>query len=456
MGTIHPISPIKSFNVAELGKALLYFSKGTHIGKIVVNYDTEISFAPMLNAPPRAKFDGKATYVIVGGLGGLGRSIVEWMVDYGARNLAIFNRSGYSPKEASILIAELEKQRISVKIHKCDVANMSSVQRAFREVAIHGTIKGIMHAAVVLEDKLFTNLSYAEWMHGLYAKVQGSLNLHNVASDMNLCLDFFLMTSSFEAVMALPTQAAYCAANCFQDAFARYRRSLGLPGCAIAFGLITEIGEMGQREKTRQMIYRNGLYRTGEMGFLRMLESAFLHCPSPTSKNMHFDPMAEAQLTTCLEPGELAKMAGKHYDAATQQPRWHSDKKFSHIFQSMNDHISGRAEASAPSQGSLPAITTAMDAAIQAGLYDEAVQIVTTAIVERIAALLFRSQDGIDASRSVAHYGVDSLIAVELRNWFTVLFQDTVPLLMILDERISIMQLGETVVEKRGVYLHSV
>ncbi|PVH96864.1 hypothetical protein DM02DRAFT_102618 [Periconia macrospinosa] len=166
--------------------------------------------------------------------------------------------------------------------------------------------------------------------------------------------------------------------------------------------------------------------------------------------------MAEVQLTTCLEPGELAKMAGKHYDTATQQPRWHSDKKFSHLFQSMNDHISGRAEASAPSQASLPAITSAMDAAIQSGSHDKAVQMVTTAIAERTSTLLFRSQDGIDASRSVAHYGVDSLIAVELRNWFTVLFQATVPLLMILDERISIMQLGKTVVKKRGVYLKSV
>ncbi|PSN60890.1 hypothetical protein BS50DRAFT_639584 [Corynespora cassiicola Philippines] len=217
------------------------------------------------------------------------------------------------------------------------------------------------------------------------------------------------MTSSFEAVMALPTLAAYCTAKCFQDAFARYR-------------------EMGQRKKTRQMIYRNGLYRTGELGFLRLPESTFLKSSSPTSEFLRFDPLAEAQLTTCFEPGELTKMAGKHYDATTQLPRWHSDRKFSHLFQSMNDHISGKEKNLLPKSTNVPAITAAVDAAIRGGSSDDAVRFGTTAIIERSAALLFIPREEIDAAKSVAHYGVDSLIAVELRNWFTVLFQDTIPL----------------------------
>lgn len=105
-----------------------------------------------------------------------------------------------------------------------------------------------MHATVVLQDHLFSNLLYSEWKHTLNAKVQGSVNLHEVASEINLVLDSFIITSSFKAIMALRTQAAYCAAKCFQDVSTRYRRSLGLPSYAIAFRLITEIGETGQRE----------------------------------------------------------------------------------------------------------------------------------------------------------------------------------------------------------------
>jgi hypothetical protein len=82
------------------------------------------------------------------------------------------------------------------------------------------------------------------------------------------------MTSSFEAVVVMPTQAAYCAANSFQDAFARYRKAQNLPACSIAFGLITEIGEFGQKDVTRNMIQRHGLYPTGELNFLEVVRSS--------------------------------------------------------------------------------------------------------------------------------------------------------------------------------------
>jgi FlaA1/EpsC-like NDP-sugar epimerase len=168
-GTIRPASCIKSFKIAELDQALLYFSKGTHIGKIVVRFDTERSVVPMLHTPSRARFDSYAIYVIVGGLGGLGRSIVQWMVDHGARNLAVFNRSGTSPAEALRLVDDLTQQGVSIRILKCDVADKSSVSKAMCVVAKNGQIKGILHAAVVLEDRLFSNLSYSEWKHGLDA-----------------------------------------------------------------------------------------------------------------------------------------------------------------------------------------------------------------------------------------------------------------------------------------------
>jgi NAD(P)-dependent dehydrogenase (short-subunit alcohol dehydrogenase family) len=230
-------------------------------------------------SPFRVRFDTFAVYILVGGLGGLGRSILQWMVDHGARRVVIFNRSGKAPDEASPLLCDLSKCNILVHVVKCDIIDKEQVVSAMHVAMQHGQIKGILHAAVVLEDRVFATLAFAQWKHGLSAKVYGALNLHNAAESMQLELDFFVMTSSFMAVMALPTTAAYCAANCFQDAFARYRRSKGLPGCAIAFGLITEIGVMGQRSGTRKMLNRHGLYDTGELGFLRLLEGAFLDPP---------------------------------------------------------------------------------------------------------------------------------------------------------------------------------
>jgi hypothetical protein len=141
-------------------------------------------------------------------------------------------------------------------------------------------------------------------------------------------------------------------------------------------------------------------------------------------------------------------MAAKTNISETQAPRWHGDKKFSHLVQSMNDHLSA-VEGSDQPDLEVPAVTASVDDAIQNGRMDEATSIVTTAIIERTAVLLSISQHGIDSSRSIANYGVDSLIAVELRNWFVLLFQETIPLLTLLDESLSIAQLGWMVVEKR-------
>ncbi|PSN60891.1 KR-domain-containing protein [Corynespora cassiicola Philippines] len=161
-GIVSPSSSIKAFDIAELDQALLYFSKGTHIGKIAGSFEKERSLVPMLNIPPSVRFDGHAIYVIVGDLGGLGRSIIQWMVEHGARNFVIFNRSGTPPKEALILIDELTQQGVSIHIHKCDVVDKSSVYDTIRVASKDGPIKGIMHAAVVLEDRLFRNLLYSQ------------------------------------------------------------------------------------------------------------------------------------------------------------------------------------------------------------------------------------------------------------------------------------------------------
>jgi hypothetical protein len=228
--------------------------------------------------PPatQARFDHDAEYVITGGLGGLGRRILQWMVSRGARNLTVISRSKTPGPEATTMINELAHRNVRVQLRSCDVTNANDITNLIRDLTSFRPVKGIIHAADIILDRIFDTLPYSQWKLGLAAKVQGTMNLHNASIDLELPLDFFIMTSSFEAVVAMPTQAAYCAANSFQDAFSRYRKGKGPTSCSIAFGLITEIGEFGQRDITRTMIRRHGPYPTGELKFLRLLEAAFL------------------------------------------------------------------------------------------------------------------------------------------------------------------------------------
>lgn len=402
----------------------------------------------MLPPSPRASFDPKAEYILAGGLGGLGRSILQWMVSRGARRLAVFSRSGTQSKEAQTMIEEMATLGVRINVVVCDVTVKEEVRNAFQRVGKNGPIKGILHAAAVLLDRLFDTLPHAQWKSGLAAKVQGTMNLHEVGIEQSLHLDFFVMTSSFEAVVAMPTQAAYCAANSFQDAFARYRKARGLPACSIAFGLITEIGDFGQRAITRNMIRRHGLYPTGELSFLRLLEAAFLELISGTASWQVFDPLAESQITTCLEPSKLARMAQAGDRNTAEAPRWYSDKKFSHLLQAMEDCLTLGQPSSRP-KAATAEITDEVDAAIRASNFEESARIVTRAIVERTAGLLVIPSESIEVGKSVAQYGVDSLIAVELRTWLVVLFESAIPLLKLLDEKLSIAELGTMIAEER-------
>ena len=126
-------------------------------------------------------------------------------------------------------------------------------------------------------------------------------------------------------MVALPTQAAYRAANGFLDSFSRHRRSNGPPACTLAFGLTTEVG-VGQRDGTRTMIQHDQLHGIGEYVFLSLLDAGFLGQPRSAATRRHYDPLGEAQITARLGPSKLAKVA-KRYTRA-EKPLWQSDTKF--------------------------------------------------------------------------------------------------------------------------------
>jgi len=219
---------------------------------------------------------------------------------------------------------------VHITLTNCDITAEAAVHDALHALTSPSLppIKGILHTGVTFSDTSFDKLTHAQWTVGLSAKVTGTKNLHTVSLRYQLALDLFVMTSSYEAVVALPTQAAYCAANNFQDAFARYHRPVRPPACALAFGLITDIG-VGQQDVVSKMIAGNGLHGIGESRFLRLLEAAFWEQPETTTSWAHFDPLAAAQITTRLDPSKLAKEARKRQDA--QMPPWRSDRKFAHI-----------------------------------------------------------------------------------------------------------------------------
>lgn len=477
-GRIGPIHPLTTSDISQLDQTLLGFSKGIHLGKLVVTFSDPSSLVRMVPATPVVNFDPQACYVVAGGLTGLGRSIVRWMADRGARNIVILSRRGGATPEAQALVDDMGKLDVRVRPIDCDLTRQEQVVWAMTQASALKPVKGVVHCAVVYEDISFDRLSLEGWRNGLGAKVMGTKNLHEATK--NLPLDFFVMTTSIISVVSFATQAAYNAANNFQDQFARYRRRLGLAATAAQFGLINDIGHLSTTAVTLDLMDRNKVPTMSESYFLRVLEPAFFSREAAEAvtrcSGMANDPLAAGTYVTCMDPAGMATLiqqrATSEAVAASRSsvsPRWYIDGRVSYVMRALDDALRHHGEyRSGP--GSTGSDKVNGPRAVAARLrqdFDDAVKrtcaavgaddltkhrsraldLVTTAISGEIAHMLLMDVAAVNPAHSVVRLGVDSLIAAEVRHWFRLALDFKISMVDLLDSRKSITTLATEVVD---------
>lgn len=209
---------------------------GHHTGKIILkaSVDSVIPALPHDAHPMKLRSD--ATYVLVGGLGGLGRGLAIYLADHGAKHLAFFSRTDDVQPAARKVLDQLKERNVQAEIFVYDVTDPEALKTAVAQISnAMPPIKGVVQGAMVLRDGLFENMTYENWSQATIPKVQGSWNLHKL---MPHDLDFFVMLSSLAGILGNRGQSNYCAGNTYQDQLAYYRRSLGLPGQVIDLGAI--------------------------------------------------------------------------------------------------------------------------------------------------------------------------------------------------------------------------
>ncbi|KAL7623513.1 hypothetical protein AAE478_007196 [Parahypoxylon ruwenzoriense] len=460
-GQIGPIYPFTPTDVSQLDQVLLGFSKGTHIGKLVVTFQNPDSLVKMMPKTPAARFDPEALYVVTGGLSGLGRSIVRWMSDRGAQNFAVLSRRRISSPEAETLTETLATRGVTVRPVACDVSKRESVVRAIEEASCGRLVKGVVHTAVSYQDLSFDKLSIERWREGLAAKVIGTVNLHEATS--SLPLDFFVMTTSVEPIFAPATQSAYTSGNNFQDYFARYRRRLGLPASTASFGLVSDVGHLSTDSTAADLFARNKVLTMTEHQFLSQLEPAFLSKELAERASQwvgqQHDPLSAVNFVTCMDPAAMAAKKREEAEAgisSAASPRWYSDGRVSLIMRAFDDaqrHADDAdAAQNAADQGgkSVAArLRRKFDEAVKAGPDErpKTLALVTDGIITAVAEMLFIEESGVNPGKTVADHGVDSLIAAELRNWFHVALGYNITMLDLLDAHTSISALAAKIVE---------
>ncbi|KAI1318728.1 polyketide synthase [Xylariaceae sp. FL0255] len=463
-GRLSPITPITTFHISQLHQALSTFSKGAHIGKMVITYESRPgTLIRMVPAAPCARFRSDASYLAIGGFGTLGRSILSFMADRGAKTLIVLVRRVTMTREATRLTDRLAALGVRTICIPCDIGDPEQVTRAVGEAQAIGPIRGVVHMAMSLQDKSFLKLTVNEWKMALAAKVHGTKNLHDATRHCNL--DFFAMATSIEVIVSLATQSAYTAANNFQDYFARWRRHQGLPASTVAFGLISDKGPLSSDETTLALMARNRVLQVTDDQLVKLFEPCFLNNDitpvgqSPSYWGAVDDPLSIATAVTCFDPVSLVTRGWETADGGGELflPRWYDDPRVSLVIRAMRD--CERSLAASPvekntnrgdeSRSSVRIEFANIIEKVKTGQKQEqepAVRLVAESIKRTVAQMLFIVDSEIEIEDSVARYGVDSLIAAELRSWMNVTFDASVDMLDVLDTGTSIYDLATSIV----------
>ena len=234
--------------LAEARQAVEFMRDGRHIGKIVFT-----------NSPlARGRLREDRTYLVTGGLGGIGCAVAAWLAEHGAGTIVLNGRRPPDP-EVEEAVESLRKRGFTVRVELADVTDTDAVDEMLARMdADLPPLGGVIHSVGVLSDGALGNQSWERFEGVLWPKVLGAWHLHRATEDRDL--DMFVLFSSAAGVLGNPGQSNHSAANAFLDQLAAHRRALGLPGQAIAWGAWSEIGEAAeQRERISQSITATGI-----------------------------------------------------------------------------------------------------------------------------------------------------------------------------------------------------
>ncbi|KAL2814138.1 hypothetical protein BJX63DRAFT_393019 [Aspergillus granulosus] len=418
-GSIHPVT-LTTMPISEIETAFRQIQAGKHTGKIILTVEDNQEVKAVPSMPPQAQLHEDASYIVVGGLGGLGRAIISWLVEHGAKNIVSLSRSGAKDTESRAFVQQIRQKGVTILAPCCDIASSEAVAALVQDLDRYGLppVQGIINSAMALRDSLFEDMTVDHWRTALAAKVRGSQNLH--AHFKNL--SFFVMLSSTVAIRGNFGQSNYSAACSFQDTFVRHITNAGQPAFSINIGVVTEVGYVSENPEVAENLRRNGLCSVSISDVLVLINYAIT--------NPNNDP------TSCVASIGLAPPAD---NVETEQKFLKADRRFAQLLK----HEGTTQKATGESVDSATLLSSATQ-------IEEAVEIVTAAILQQLSKLIATPIEMLSAAQSLDSYGVDSLVAVELRNWIGAYLQANVQL-MVLRGTGSITQLAQLVAKESRI-----
>lgn len=391
----HPL-PHRVFPAGRVADAFRYMQQSRHIGKVVVSRNGRPA-GDIVQAARRREFslNPNASYLVTGGLSGFGLATARWLLDRGAKSLILLGRTGASTREARDAVAAFENAGTRVLAGAVDVASKTQLE-SFLKSLPPGTppLKGVVHAAMVLDDALIRDMNASQLRRVLRPKVEGAWNLHRLTEHQDL--DFFVLYSSAATLLGNPGQSNYVAANTCLEALAEWRLSRGLPALAVCWGPIGDAGYLSRNDSLRESLVR----RLGG----RPLQAA----------------QALRALELLLAVGRTGvSMVNIDWRAVTRMLASGKSTKFEALQRAYGD------EARTPyADDDILQLIDGLD-------HGELVDLARSLLVVEIERVLRIPREKVDTRASVMDLGLDSLMAVELHTAVEDRFRIELPIMAI-------------------------
>ncbi|KAI0439264.1 putative polyketide synthase [Xylaria telfairii] len=388
------------YQALEIQAAIRTMQAAQHIGKLIITLpdNPQTLEAKVCSRAPVFRQD--CCYLLVGGLGGLGRAVATWMAENGAGELIFVSRTARGQK-AQEFIDELRSQGCHAHLVAGDVSNPVDVQRAMRS----GTrpLVGIINMAMVLKDIALSEMTLSDWDAAVKPKVTGTWNLHHTAP---ADLDFFILFSSYSGIVGHWGQANYAAANTFLDSFVRYRRRSGLAASVIDIGVMGDVGFVSSDTRVLQQFERSGMQILREKD---LLDAIGLAIQDSRPKRIEQERAKEDQQGGQLVLGVLAATA---ISSASTRLAWKRDARMA-IYHNLNEATETIMSGQTTTKKSLKELLSMSGHVAEGGRGE----LVAKAIAEALESFLIKETGSIQVDAPLSSLRMDSLVAIELRNW---------------------------------------
>ncbi|KAI1138716.1 hypothetical protein F5Y05DRAFT_403935 [Hypoxylon sp. FL0543] len=406
----------------ELFQKTMEISAAGSICRIIIRVDPSTVVQKQLSRRRTWTFDENATYLVAGGFGGIGRSVLRWMASKGARNLLVLTRSGIASDAAAEVVEELSREDILVVAPACDVSSLSSLSSTLEEYAkAMPPIRGCINATMVLNDSIFEQMTHAQWESTVRSKIHSSWNFHTMLPD----LDFFILLSSISGIVGNPGQSNYAAGCTFQDALARYRSDHGQNAISIDLGVMRTVGVVAESESLQK-------HFENSQGFAQIEEKEFLSLLNMCCDPVH--PVTTSQITMGLvTPADLQVRSVEPLEIM-RQPLYAHFSQARHTtpnLDSVNNFNPGELFK-------------------QLETVEDRINLVVQSLSIKLARALSIQPEEVDTEQPLHAFGVDSLVAVELRNWIAREFAADVAVFEIMGGR-TVKAIGELVTKSSQI-----